>query len=797
VTWTVPEVAPAAADPEQADLVARMRKAPPLRVENLGAPVRTTGGGNIEWVPNPDGKSYDLLIRYYNTYWGPHTTVIVDLATGEVKQHLRPSALYSGATIGPDGKYYSTLTGKGGTAIQVYDPASNSVSDLPEVAKDVNGETKPLSIGPDGMLYGAGSSKSRAIVYQLDPKTGKITNYGHVGPSHAPNDCWGYSVAADGRCVYVASGKLPWHLVAYDKETKKDTVLLTLDDARGYLHVDQRRDGCEAGTQTEKGESKRYWLLHGKLIEKKQPNEPPPWPPRADAKPWVVMPPRPDLGTAKLLPKSDGKAELWYLPVEARQKLPKDLPADADPLALGWKVVRFEVPTYPYPIHRVIALPDGRVCGSGGNYLGNFIWDPKTNAAEHKGILRLSHYSSTVAEGKVYMSGYPSSALYVYDPDKPWTANDAAKPWTNPLPEDSPASNPRRLTYLAHDGSGCHKMLAAVTGADGKVYFGGRWYRNGEGGGLGWWDIQAAKGGGISLPFRCYQVHHMTTACDGRIIVVSTKAVRDAVGGQPEPDEARLFIFDTVTMAIAREIVPVKGAKMTGPVAGVGGPFVLGLTYNPADREGAKEERFPLSYGYADKSSILYKVNVETGDVVWRKTLPYPVGFHMNENATRQDGFDFRLGPDGKVWTYTGGKFVPVNPKHGWHYSYLGKDLCLVRIEPADGRIEVVGQLDRAGEMAFSGRDLILSGGCKYLDPLNTHLRRVRNVVPHPRPWSLAPNLGVTWYCPRIAKRPTVVPRSACPTVLLPQPARRAPALLVKPAVAHPRWVLEQPQEQQ
>jgi len=724
------EVVPAALGSEQAELAARIQSAPRLRVEDLGAPVRATRGGGVEWVPNPDGKTYDLLLRYYNTYWGPHTTVIIDLGTGEVSRHVRPSALFSAAAIGPDGRYYSTITGKGGTAIQVYDPATNSISDLADVAKDVDGETKPLCIAPDGMMYGAGSSDSRAIIYQLDPTTGKITNYGHVGPSHAPNDCWGYSVAADDRCVYVASGKLPWYLVAYDRQAKTDAVLLTLDDPRGYLHVSQGRHGCEAGTQTSKGESKRYWLHHGKLIEKAKPNEPPPWKIPEGSKPWVATPPRPDLGTGGLLPKADGEAELWVLPAEARQKMPKEPPADADPKALGWKVVRFRVPTYPYPILRVTALPDGRVCGSGGNYLGNFIWDPATGKAEHKGILPLSHYCSTVAGSKVYMSGYPSSALYVYDPDKPWTANVAPKPWMKPLRDDDKANNPRRLTYLAHDGSGCHKMLAAATGADGKVYFGGRWYRNGEGGGLGWWDIQAGKGGGLAEPFRCYQVHHMTTAADARYIVVSTKAVRDAIGGQPEPEAARLFVFDTASMKIVREIVPVEKAKMTGPVAGVGGPFVLGLTCCPADREGAKEGRFALSYGYADRSSILYKVNVETGQVVWTKPLPYPAGFRMNENAIRQDGFDFRLGQDGKVWTFTGGKFTPVNPEKDWHFSYLGRDLSLVRIDPQDGRVDVVGKLDRGGEIAFSGRDILLSGGCKYLEKDNIHLRRLRNIVP-------------------------------------------------------------------
>ena len=100
---------PALPEAPRAELAARIAKAPRLRVENLGAPVRAARGGGIEWVPNPDGKTYDLLIRYYNTYWGPHTTVAIDLGTRKVSKHLRPHALYSRAAIGPDGKYYSTI----------------------------------------------------------------------------------------------------------------------------------------------------------------------------------------------------------------------------------------------------------------------------------------------------------------------------------------------------------------------------------------------------------------------------------------------------------------------------------------------------------------------------------------------------------------------------------------------------------------------------------------------------------------------------------------------------------------
>ena len=704
---------PAAAGGEgQTDLSAKIAAAPRLNVEKVATPIRATRGGRSTWVPNPDGKTWDLLIRYYNDYWGPHTTFIIDLGTGEVNKFLRPHSLYAHALVGPDGKLYSIVTGDGGAAFQVYDPATNAISDLKEIAKDVGGETKPLCLGTDGYIYGAGSKKGRACIYRLDTKSGKITTYGRVGPSHAPNRCWGYSVAADDRYVYVASGKIPWYLVAYDRQTGKDTVLLTCKVPKGYIWVGQRRHGCEASVRLPGGKVKRYWLYKGKAIPIKGRKEAPPWNVPEDSKPWITKPARPTISLGK--PDKDGKCELWYKPVDAKAKMPANMSAGAKPEDMGWKVVRFTVPTYPYPITSITALPDGRICGSGGDYLGNFLYDPKTDTCEHKGIIGLSHGGSTVAGGKVYMSGYPSSALYVYDPDKPWTAGVAEKPWLKPLPVTDRRINPHRLTYLSHHGSGCHKMKTAVTGGDGKVYFGGTWHRDGNGGGLGWWDVQAGKPGGVSLPFRNYQIHYITTAADGRYVVISTFAVRDAIGGKPRPKEARLFVFDTTQMKLVRDFVPVKGVLFTGPVAGTSGPFVLGITYNPAD-------------GKKQKTSLIYKVNVETGQVVWTKTLPYPAGFRP---ADHRDGFDFSLGPDGKVWTYTGGKFVPVNPEKNWWNAYLSKELSLIRIDPDDGAIEVVGKINQTGEMAFSGRDLYLSGGDRYLDQKSIYLRRIRNVVP-------------------------------------------------------------------
>jgi len=706
------------------DLQTRIESAEELKVEDVCTPIRGSRGGRGILVPNRDGKTYDYLIRYYDTYWGPHTTFIIDLGTGKVRQHVVPESLYSGTTLGPDGILYGHRYEHTGTILWTYDPAKNEIKDVPGTVP-VGGETKPIVIGTDGKIYGGGSRSATACAYRYDPDTGKTTDFGKMGPSHAPNKCWGYSLGADDRYVYIASGKIPWYLVAHDRQTGKDEVLLTANNPRDYIGVSQLRYGCRAVLKPEGKPSVNYWLHRGKAKELKEPREKPPWPEPEKVEPWIAQPAKPEVWLGKAIPKSDGKAEVWYRAAEVN-------PANSE-----WNIVKLDVPTYPVPILRLVALDDGRLCGSGQSYMGNFIYDPKTGRHEHLGRLPLSHYCTTVLDGIVYMSGYPSSALHVFDPKRPWTVEVSSKPGVDPLAPDHKDSNPRRVAYLAHHGAGCHKMWSAARGSDGKAYFGGRWYRNGIGGGLGWWDPRQTDpeqaAGGISEPFRNYQVTNITAV--GRYIAVSTKAVRDEASGTAAPKEAKLLVFDTKTGKIVRDLVPVPGANATGHIAGVGGDALLGLTYDPADRQREPEREEIVeyirgkekAYGLLDRNSILYKVNVATGKVLWTKKIPYPVGFRTNENFANQDGFDFRLGPDGKVWTFTGARFEPVNPEKKWHYSYI--NCVLVRIDPKDGTLDPVGKLDRGGEMAFVGTDLYLTGGCKYLTEKNMYLRRIRSIV--------------------------------------------------------------------
>jgi len=678
---------PAARQPGLAGLAAKARE---LTVEPLGAPIRTSRMGRLLYCPNGDGRTYDLLQIYFPEYGGPNTIVIMDLATGEVKQVLVPRepVRYQfhlcPAVVAPNGKLYiSVLSSRLRQKVCLYDPARNELKvDCLPIPDELLGETHPMKLGTNGRIYCGGQHPGKAAAAcEIDPATDKVTFYGPIGPSHAPSGCWGYSVAADDRHIYIASGKVPWYLVAFDRRTHKSAVLAETQRVGGYVSVGQGRFGCTArvtGPVGAPGKRVEYWLHEGRAIPKKGRGEKPPWPEPQDAGPLVKLPPRPEVSTAAAVPDRQGRAEIWYRTPDAKAEAPKDPPAGAPPESLGWKVVRFRVPTYPQEIHRITELPDGRIFGTAGSYEGCFTYDPKTRKSEHLGKFNLSHYATAVHDGKVYMSGYPGSPVYVYDPSRPWTALKRTGR-TKVLDEADARSNPRRVTRLK--AAGTHKMYSAAVGADGKVYFGGRWYRNGSGGGLGWWDPKARRAGGVWREFSNYQINFIAAVDGGRTIAVSAHRVTDTVLRKPKPEQGAVFFFDVAAGGIAGKCEPVAKAKGPGPIVAAGPGRILGWTEDPAD----------------PKASILYGVDVASRKVAFRKVIPFalPVGIGSNQ----RERWDFRLGPDGCVWTFLPGS-------------------VLVRIDPKDAKVHVAGRISPAGRLAFSGEHVYLSGA--------TELRRLR-----------------------------------------------------------------------
>jgi hypothetical protein len=59
--------------PTAQDLKAVLAQARPVTVEDVCQPVKSAVffPGNITWAPNPDGKTYDVIIPYERQYGGP------------------------------------------------------------------------------------------------------------------------------------------------------------------------------------------------------------------------------------------------------------------------------------------------------------------------------------------------------------------------------------------------------------------------------------------------------------------------------------------------------------------------------------------------------------------------------------------------------------------------------------------------------------------------------------------------------------------------------------------------------
>jgi hypothetical protein len=200
---------------------------------------------------------------------------------------------------------------------------------------------------------------------------------------------------------------------------------------------------------------------------------------------------------------------------------------------------------------------------------------------------------------------------------------------------------------------------------------------------LAWYDPRTGKAGGTWRPLSNYQVTHLATADEGRTVVVSTRRVDDFVLKKPKPDQGALFFLDTRTHELSGKFEPVPQAKGTGPILSAGGSRIIGWTADPDD----------------EQRSILYVVDVREPKLLFTKPLSYPLPVAIGSN--QQEAWDFRLGPDGWVWTFING--------------------VLVRIDPNNGETHPVGRPASAGRIAFAQGRVYLGG--------TTALRRVKELT--------------------------------------------------------------------
>ena len=713
-SWTAAAAASPVGEPwhavEQPELKEALERAPALKTESLGAPARGVNVWERWLVPNPDGRTWDVLQVYFKEYYGPTWLYAIDLGTGRVtKQRLADGHQFylSGRTLGFDGKYYIATPSRKTWSMDlfVYDPATNTVQERGEIVPGLGGEVRPLVTGPDGRIYGTGTRDNQVGLYIYDPKLGKVVkDFGPVGPSH-PNGAWSrYVMGVDDTHAYIASGMIPaWYLVAVDLATGEQKVLLESPTERVMDIIESFPGACARVPQGSGAPDKEYGLYHGQAIPKT--GGTPPWPKQAS--PWDKAVPKPEVYFDQIDPDAQGNAVLWcrsradaavarasrpWKTKQGQDGLATDPPHDVKTQALGWKSVRLEgVESYPHRINPMSILPDGRLYGTGDDYAGVFVFDPRTDQTTILGPRPgLAPYTQIVCGGKLYSSGYSGGHLFVYDPARPWTLSIGGPPG-HPAPNQAEArSNPRYLGDFDKT-TRVGLMHSSALGADGKIYFGGFGLRHYTGGGLGWYDPKTQKMDGFWEPLSGYAVQWIAPALDGRLIVISTIRAADELNDNRTPKEARLFVYDVSEQKIVRQIVPLAGGRTTGLIAEVRSGRLLGLTSDPQ---------------HPDRS-VLYGVDVAAGEMLFTKDLPSSVSVDNSWPHGLDPSYEYNAflhGPDGFVWTYL-------------------KDV-LVRIDPKEASLHVMGKIDPVGWPTFVGNDVYFSGP--------EQLRRIRSICQSP-----------------------------------------------------------------
>jgi len=650
----------------QPNLAARIEDAPELKLEDVAPPPERCWVGRRPYlVPNPDGRSWDMVYPYFNKYGGVQEVVIHDFGSGKTDRqvlstrdgnsvltreridfHMQPSFYTEGKLV---------FEMYGAVLFIVYDPAANAfVHGIKPFGDEViNGR---CVLGEDGRIYGLGwpRDKSGLVAYSFDPKTCQARRFEAFGPSNENRRELYAEVRMRGSWIYAAFGAEPWHLAAFNFETGEGRLLATtreiigdyqtirLNRMSGGLSGHIRNAASVEGIDDFGRDEFAFWLHEGKIYART--SDVPPWsdqPAQRDAGPryhwqreFQVWPrdfsppsPPPWIEEDSGRPDPQGRVELRYQPGGQET----------------WRTLQYDVQMYPGLVRLLTEINDHVLFATDEGYGQQVFYDLSSNQLKRIGGT-LSPYSFGFCRDRLYVSGYPGSQMIQYD-------------FTRPLSLRQESPNPKRLGTPSSD---THTPLGGtIGGADGRVYNAGTTLgRRRIGGGMGWYDTTTGQLGGF--PLEDHRIFWMADAAKGQYIVLSSKC--DGKG--------QLFVWDTQTHQFRHRVDPPHGATRAGPIVEALPGLVLGHTDDSHDG--------PLLYGFDPAS----------GKVLWTRSVPSPPITAFSQ--VRRQAYSFRRGPNGYIWTF------------------FGK--TLVRIDPRNASVEPIGRTDPA-QLAFAKGRIYIAGG--------------------------------------------------------------------------------------
>lgn len=560
--------------------------------------------------------------------------------------------------------------------IAVYDPDENRFVDgiMPFDGQEI--KPGPLTLSESNTLCGIGWDDDGLRAYDIDLQSGQTTITAPFGLQNSNRSELYYRGIMDGDWLYATVGNSPWELIAYNRITQECKILARTTEILGdhtTIKLSRVSDTTVSGmTNGVEGTIKNaafvenisefnttafnFLLKDGQIYARaddaidgtRSPlwaqfdnwgREYQYWPPDIETThPNIPIIPR-DEG----IPNTDGNVTLPYS------------------LSQTTGTVDYAIEMYNTDIKMLREINDHTLMIVAGDYGQHLIYDLESNEVQrlHSDV---SVYSmGPGANQRYYVSGYPLSRLIEYD-------------FTQPIANES--DNPSEVGILGHpDHSDSHAPIAGtVQGADGRIYNAGITYdRQRTGGGLGWYDPSDGSVGGMPLDER---VFWMATALGNRYIVLSSKEGDDA------EHYRQLMAWDTQEQTLAYAFEPRADFSRAGPLAEV---FSNGLLIGHA------ASQTNANRGY------LYGMNGATGEILWTKEVPSAPQTSISN--VRNSLWDYRLGPDGNIWTFFGS--------------------ILVRIYPENAFVEIIGRFpgQSLGNMlAFADNRLFMAGSEQLME---------------------------------------------------------------------------------
>lgn len=550
---------------------------PAAKVEVIGTPVRSARTWAWPVTPNPRG-GYNFITQVWNSGSKANPEwIVIDLDTGK---YTSTDAIpgYNNAAFGMEfgvraanGRIFFALAGNG---VCYYEPTDETIKPMGSLLPVKSGGPTRFHImrlGPDGQVYGSTqSSDGYAYVVMINPDTLEVKTFDRIGgKKRAVGLTYGYRLAMDPPWVYVAVGQGHWSLVALNTDTGESRILTEIDE--GLIAFDTL-EAVRGKVRDAKGEYTFYWCVDGKLIPAKNPSSATgePFLPRPQrkiefkqTKLWPIADKPPEVDIAGLGTLVDGRFQVRWRPAGST--------AEAD-----WKTVSFPVAhVEPIAIESLIGLPDGTVMGNVQQYNGFFRYTPAAQKLEWFGKHGPSRPAEAIYGGKLYFSGYPGGQMFVFDPVRPWKSGPQGG-----VSATGPEFNPELLGYFKESGAKYAYYL--IPAENGRLYFGGRREREGQGSCVGYYEPATKKFAGHHEKLNFLQPRGMAVLPKLGRVVLSGQLIDDPTQRDGKPAEAQLVMYDLELTELERMTVK-PGLTNTGALyPAADGAQIIGVIRDPA-----------------------------------------------------------------------------------------------------------------------------------------------------------------------------------------------------------------------